>query len=341
MAAEPSRTDRFDAYQRKHRWVGFPLAVGYKAFDDRALYLAALVTYYAFVSLFPLILLLISILGYVLESHPELRADVVNSAVGGVPGIGSVLKDNIVGLKGSGLGVAVGFLGLVYGGLGAAQAAQYAFNTMYAVPRNRQPNPIRSRIRSLGLILFLGAMILIISAINFVVSNGNEISSALSFPYYIASYSLGFVIAVALFCTAFRVLTALELAWRDVIVGGVVSGVGWELVQIFGSRVVVHEVNHGRSLYGTFGVVLAVISVIYLLALVVMIAVEVNVVSRQKLYPRSLLSPFTDHIRPTIGDLLAYRSYAQMGRFKGWQKIDVSFDPPDPDSGSGDVTPEV
>jgi membrane protein len=336
MAARPSRTDLFDAYQRRHRWLGFPIAVAYKAFDDRALYLAALVTYYSFVSLFPLILLLISILGFVLESNPELRADVVNSAVSGIPGIGSVLKDNIKGLKGSDVAVAVGFFGLAYGGLGATQAAQYAFNTMYAVPRNHQPNPFRSRIRSIGLIAILGLMVLVISAINFVVSNGNQISQSLSVTGYILSYSVGFVFAVVLFCTSFRVLTAADLGWRDVYVGGLVSGAGWELVQILGSRAVVHEVNHGYSLYGGFGVVLAVISVIYLLALVVMISVEVNVVWSRRLWPRSLLSPFTDRIQPTPGDLAAYRGYAGLGRFKGWQKIEVTFDPPDLDEPTSD-----
>lgn len=344
VEARPSRTDRFDAYQRRHPWLGFPIAVAYKLFDDRGLYLAALVTYYSFVALFPLLLLFVSILGFVLESHPELRADIVNSAVSDVPGIGSVLKANIKGFKGSGVGVAVGFVGLVYGALGATQSAQAAFNTMYAVPRNSQPNPLRSRVRSLGLLTILGVMILVTSGINFVVSNGNGISSHLDLPLLLLSYLVGFAISVGLFCTAFRVLTAIELGWRDVLAGGIVSGAGWELIQIFGSRIVVHEVNHGQSLYGVFGVVLAVISVIYLVSVVMVISVEVNVIQARRLWPRSLLAPFTDRIHPTPADLAAYRGYAEAARFKGWQRIVVTFDPPaprPPPEETGTVTPPV
>lgn len=338
MEARRSRTDRLDAYQRRHSWLGFPLAVTWKLVEDRGPYLAALVTFYTFVSLFPLLLLFVSILGFVLESHPGLRGDIVSSTLSDIPGIGGVLQSNVTGLKGSGVGVAVGFIGLVYGALGAAQSAQAAFNTMYAIPRNHQPNPLKSRVRSLGILSLLGAMIVVTSAINFVVSNDNSISHHISIGFRIVSYLVGGVISVGLFATAFRVLTALDLGWGDVWVGALVSGVGWELLQAFGSRFVVHEVNHGQSLYGVFGVVLATISVIYLVALVVMISVEINVVKDRRLWPRALLALFTDRMQPTPADLAAYRSYAMAQRFKGWAKVEVSFDPPEEDE---TVTPPV
>jgi hypothetical protein len=103
----------------------------------------------------------------------------------------------------------------------------------------------------------------------------------------------------------------------------------WEILQAFGSRYVVHEVQHGSALYGIFGVVLATIAWIYLVALVVMISAEINVVWHRRLWPRSVLSPFTDHMSPTPADLAAYRAYAQEPRFKGWERIEVDFSPPD------------
>src|SRR5688572_866437 len=57
-------TERFDRYQRRHPWAGYPIAVIYKFFDDQGTYLAALITFYGFLSLFPLLLLLSSILGF-------------------------------------------------------------------------------------------------------------------------------------------------------------------------------------------------------------------------------------------------------------------------------------
>ena len=328
VAAKPSRSERLDSFQQRHRPFGFVLAVVYKVFDDRAPYLAALVTYYAFVSLFPLLLLFVSIMGFVLEGDPSLRLRIVNAAVDDVPGIGNVLRQNIQGFRGSKTGVVLGVAGVIYGGLGAMQASQYAFNHIYAVPRNEQPNPIRSRKRSLGLLLILGTTILISTGINVLISNGAGESAGLGVGLTIVGYSLSFVLNVGLFSSAFRVLTVLDLRWREVIVGGVISGGLWELLQAFGSRYVVHEARHGSALYGVFGVVLATIAWIYLVALVVMISAEINVVWQRRLWPRSVLCPFTDRMEPTAADLAAYRSYAHVPRFKGWQRIRVDFEPP-------------
>lgn len=338
VGAKPSRAERFDRYQRRHSWLGFPIAVVYKVFDDRAIYLAALVTYYAFVALFPLLLIFVSILGFVLQSHPELRQDILNSAVGDIPGIGSLLKQNISGFKGSATGIAVGSVGLVYGALGATQSAQAAFNHIYAVPRNQQPNPIRSRLRSLRLLVLLGTAVIVSSGINFLVSNGNDISHQLGLGLKIVGYLVDLVINVALFSVAFEVLTAADLHIRDVFAGGLITGGGWELLQAFGSRYVVHEVHHGSALYGVFGVVLATLAWIYLVALVVMISAEINVVRGKRLWPRSLMSPFTDNVVPTRADREVYAGQATARRFKGWQRIDVSFTPASEEAPARDET---
>jgi YihY family inner membrane protein len=333
-----SRTERLDAFQQRHRPAGFLLGVAYKAFDDRAPYLAALVTYYAFVSLFPLLLLFVSIMGFVLQGDPSLRQSIVNSAVGDLPGIGTVLRQNIQGFKGSGLGIALGVLGLLYGGLGAMQASQYAFNHIYAVPRHEQPNPIRSRKRSLGLLLILGTTILLSTGINVLVSNADGVSAQLGGGLTVAGYGADLAINIGLFSASYRVLTAVDLGWRDVMIGSLITAALWQLLQTIGTRFVVHEVQHGSALYGVFGVVLATIGWIYLVALVVMLSAEINVVWRRRLWPRSIRAPFTDQMEPTRADLAAYASYAQEPRFKGWERIDVEFDPP-PMAGAGS-TPE-
>src|SRR5690349_19833103 len=112
----PSRlVDPIDAYQRRHRWLGFPLAVIYKFADDQGPYLSALITYYGFLSLFPLLLLMVTILGYALQGDPQLQARLVGSAIAELPIVGSQLRDNVHALKGSGAALAVGILGTLYG----------------------------------------------------------------------------------------------------------------------------------------------------------------------------------------------------------------------------------
>src|SRR4249919_1486768 len=109
-----------DAYQRRHRGLGFPIAVVYKFGDDQGPYLAALITYYGFLSLFPLLLLLVTILGFALDGNPGLQAELLDSALAQFPVIGTQLRDNVHSLSGSGVGLAVGIVATLYGCLGAA-----------------------------------------------------------------------------------------------------------------------------------------------------------------------------------------------------------------------------
>jgi YihY family inner membrane protein len=324
-----SRVERLDAYQQRRRPLGFAVAVVYKAFDDRAPYLAALVTYYAFVSLFPLMLLFVSVMGFVLQNDPSLRQSIVNSAFADLPGIGSVLRENLEGFKGSGVGIVLGVVGVIYGGMGAMQSSQYAFNHIYAVPRYQQPNPVRSRVRSVGLLLILGTTILVSTGVNVAISNARSVSSELGTYLTIVGYGADLLVNVALFSAAFALLTAIDLRTREVVAGGVISGAVWEVLQTFASRFVIHEAKHANALYGVFGVVLASLAWIYLVALVVMLSAEINVVRHRRLWPRALLTPFRDQVQPTAADIGAYSAYTRAARFKSWQRVEVDFDPPE------------
>ncbi|MET0577849.1 MAG: YhjD/YihY/BrkB family envelope integrity protein, partial [Ilumatobacteraceae bacterium] len=100
--------DGVDRFQRRHPVVAYPIAVLYKFNEDQGPYLAALLTYYGFLSLFPLLLLLASILGFVLQDDPELQARILDSALGQFPIIGDQLATQ--GLQGSAAAVVIGGL---------------------------------------------------------------------------------------------------------------------------------------------------------------------------------------------------------------------------------------
>jgi membrane protein len=119
-------TAGLDRFQRRHTWLGFPVAVVYKFIDDQGGYLASLITYYGFLSLFPLMLLLVSVLGYTLEGDPAVQHALLGSALQHFPIIGPQLQQNISSIHGSRLGVIVGILGALYGGLGVTLAIQNA-----------------------------------------------------------------------------------------------------------------------------------------------------------------------------------------------------------------------
>lgn len=154
-----SVSGRLDRFQRRHTLAGYPLAVVYKYIDDQGNYLSAIMAYYALVSLFPLLLLLTTILGIVLKGDPELQARILNSTLSQFPVIGDQLG-SAKGLTSSGVALAIGIIGLIYGGLGVAQATQHAMNTAWGVPRNERPNPFKARGRSLLLLGTAGLGIL-------------------------------------------------------------------------------------------------------------------------------------------------------------------------------------
>src|SRR5580692_4897858 len=160
QGAAMSMVSRADAYQRRHRWAGLPLAVLYKFADDQGTYLAAQITYYGFVALFPLLLLLATILGYALHGNQHLQRQVLDSALTQFPVIGDQITANIRSFHGSLAGLVIGMLGCVYGGLGIVQAVQSMLNKVWGVPRDSRPNPLKARLRSLLLLIAGGASVI-------------------------------------------------------------------------------------------------------------------------------------------------------------------------------------
>lgn len=318
--------DRIDRYQRAHTWLGAPLAVVYKFFDDRGPYLAALVTYYGFLSLFPLLLVFSSTVGFFFHHDAGFRNDIVNSALQNFPIIGAQLKQNVNGFRGSGVALTFGIIGTLYGGMGATQAAQAAFNHIYGVPRNEQPNPITSRVRSVGILGLLGGGVLLTTGVAALVGTANPIAARLGPALRLLGVALTVVIDVGLFTAAFQLLTALKLRLREVITGGTIAGLSWAALQNVGTSYTSHELSHANAVYGTFGLVLTSIGWIYLQALVIMLACEVNVVISHRLWPRALMTPFTDDVELTDADRRTYRMYAQRQRFKGFERIRAEFD---------------
>ncbi len=318
--------NRVDTYQREHRWAGFPLGVVYKFGDDQGNYLAALITYYAFVSLFPLLLLGSSILGFVLQGNPELQRQILDSTLARFPVIGTDLQQP-GGLKGSGVAVAVGAIVSLYGALGVANATQNALNIAWAVPRNRRPNPIMARIRSVILLSVAGLAILATTFIANVAAGVSALGGVE--PGMRLLITAGTVVVnAAIFTVLFWMAAAHDHRIRQDIPGGLFVALVWQTLQLFGSAYVSRVIQDSDATSGTFAIVLGMIAWIYVGAVAVTFGIEVNVVHAKHLYPRALLTPFTDNVDLTDADRAVYTGYAQAQGHKGFQSVDVSFDEP-------------
>ena len=320
--------NRLDRFQRRHGWLGFPVAVLYKCLDDRATYLAANVTYYVLVSLFPLSLLFVSAAGFFLDGHPKVRSELVTAAARDLPGIGPQIRKALTAFSGSTVALAVGAAGTLYGALGATTSAQCAFNQIYGIPRFEQPNPIVTRVRGLGLLVLLGVFILASTGLAVAAATASGPSSRYGPVPRAGVYIVTFVVDLVLFSGAFKLLTASDLRFRDVLAGGVIAAGAWELLQTLGARYIAHLIGHETAVYGTFGVVVAAIAWIYLEALALMVAAEVNVVRERRLWPRALWGQYVDGVDFTDGDRGCYRMYLQAWRFKGSQRVDMEGPPP-------------
>ena len=135
----------------------FPLAVAKKFGEDKAGHLAALVSYYAFFSLFPLLMVFTAVLGMLLRGNPELQDAIVDSALTQFPVIGDQIRDNVGSLKGSAVALAVGIGTALWAGMGVTTALQSALNSVWDVPIRRQPNFLIARLRSLIMLGVLGS----------------------------------------------------------------------------------------------------------------------------------------------------------------------------------------
>lgn len=323
-----SLVERADALQRRHPQAGFPLAVIYKYTDDAGGNLAALITYYAFLSLFPLLLLLSTILGFVLSDNPGLQRDVLDSALGQFPVVGQDLAQP--GRIGGGtVGLVVGVLGSLYGGLGVAQAMQNAMNTAWNVPRNSRPNPFKGRLLSLALIGTIGLAVFATTALTAIANGAGSLADQLGIAFQIGVIAATVALNALIFATAFRIATARELRLRDVAPGAITAAVAWQLLQTFGAAYVGNVSDSDSATNGAFGVVLGLIAFLYLASTLIVLCVEINVVRLDHLYPRALLTPFTDAVDLTQGDESAYTAQAEAQRAKGFQEVDVTFEPHD------------
>jgi YihY family inner membrane protein len=337
----PGLIARLDRFQQERSWAGFPLAVLYKYADDKANYLAALVTYYAFVSLFPLLLLLTTTLGYFLDGDPTLRQEILDSALGQFPIIGDQLRDNVDPLEGRALAVAIGVAGALYGGMGAAQAAQHAMNTIWSVPRNRRPDPFRSRLRSAAMLGALGLGLLLTTALTGATTGAGQLDLPISGSALVLTTAGAVLGNIVIFLVAFRLLSARHLSVTDVLPGVLVAAFGWQALQTGGTYYVSHVLKDAGQTYGVFGLVLGLLTWIWLGATLVVIAAEVNSVRVGQLWPRSLLSPFVDDVVLTHADQRAYTAYAKAERFKSAQRIRVEFEESEPESDGRVVVRDV
>ncbi|HZQ83644.1 MAG TPA: YihY/virulence factor BrkB family protein [Acidimicrobiales bacterium] len=304
--------ERLDRFQRGHRFTGMAVAVFKKFGDDEAGKHAALIAYYGFFSLFPLLLLFVTLLGFFLGGHSRFEESVVHSILGRFPVIGQQLR--VHSLKGSGLALVVGIVGSLWGGMGVVQAAQSAMDTVWGVPRKKRPNFVSSRLRAVVLLLVLGVGVIVSTVLAGIATGGSH-----AWPFKVTGLVVSVLVNGALYLAAFRLLTVAHVRWRQLVPGAVLAAIAGAGLQAIGGYYVGHQLDGASQTYGLFAMVIGLLSWLYLQAQVTLLAAEVNVVLACKLWPRSLVGDDTTADEKTLTAL------AEMEERRPDEDVRVSF----------------
>jgi uncharacterized BrkB/YihY/UPF0761 family membrane protein len=287
--------------------------------DDNAGNLSVQLTYTMFVTVFPLLLLLVTVLSLVLGSHPGLQRQVLHSAFGQFPVIGTQLSHNVHALhRSSAVGLVVGVVGLVYGTTALAQAGLFAMAEIWNIPGAVRPAYVARLERSLLFVAVLfGGLVVTTALTGFGTFGRHEVWLGL----------VGEVVAgavnIALYLTAFRVLTPSQVETRWLVPGAVVGGIAWTALQALGGYVVGHDLKGASEFYGLFGLVLGLIAWIALGVQVTLYSAEINTVLHLRLWPRGVVQPPL-----TEADQRSVARQATQNRRRPDQRVVTSFESP-------------
>jgi uncharacterized BrkB/YihY/UPF0761 family membrane protein len=224
-----ARYNAFDRFQQRHRAVGFVLAVRQKYSEDQGGYLAATITYYGFFSIFPLLLVAVTILGYLLHGHPALERSIVNSALGQFPIVGQDLR--VHRLSGSGLALGLGVAASLWAGMGVFLAAENAINQIWGVPFRSRPSFLVARGRALLLLAVLGGGALATT----ILSGLGTFGASYGLGWKVGSVAVSTLLDIGLFWLGFRLLVADDVSWRSLRGGAVAAGIAWQVLQSLGT----------------------------------------------------------------------------------------------------------
>ncbi len=244
-----------------------------------------MIAYYGFFSLFPLLLVFVTVLGLVLRGNPDLQRTIVDSALANFPVIGTQISRNVRALAGSGLALGIGIALTLWSGLRVAKATQSAMNTVWNVPYKHRPNFLFSTLGAVAMLVVLGVVTLASAAAGSVGAGSSDWLRG------ILGIAISLVMNFALFMLAFRILTTEGVSWADVLPGAAVGAVAWTALQAVGGYYVAHQLQGASEVYGTFALVIGLLAWIFLGAQVTLFAAEVNVVKKRHLWPRSIVQP--------------------------------------------------
>jgi YihY family inner membrane protein len=315
---------RIDDVQQRYTPAAFVFGVVKKYQDDNGGVLVGNLAYSAFVSLFPLLLVLVTILGLIVSVNPSFRANVLNAVADQVPLIGQTLTGNVHKLqRSSTTGLIVGLVVLIWGGSGLAQAGLFTMEQVWNLPGPARPGFVQRLGRSVLFLCLLGGGVIVTTLLASLNTYGHKalvmvIDNAL--VMVILAEVLAAAFNVGMYIGAFRALTPKGVPTRNLLPGAITAGTLWTVLQVLGTYLV-HHFLHSASVYGVFATVLGLMAWIYLAVEITVYGAEINVVLARRLWPRSIVQPPL-----TEADRASMALQALQNQRRPEQHVEVTFD---------------
>ena len=306
------------------------LAVVKKFGDDQAGNHVALLTYYAFVSTFPLLLVFVTVSEILLRHHPGLQQQLLKSALVEFPVVGPTLRESVRVPGGSGIALAVGIIGSFVGGRGLAGAAQNVLNSIWVVPKLHRPGFPFNYVRSIALLLLLGVAA-VLTALMATFAGVGHLFGLSGTGIHLLTVVLTTIVYCGLFLVGFRLAVSRQVATREIVLGAVLSGIAWQVLLTLGGTLAAHHLYRSREVTGVFAVVLGMLAWFALQATVTVYVLELDVVRARHLWPRALAQPpLTDADKDYL------RATAQAETRRPEERVHVEFAEPE-----GSAPPEA
>jgi YihY family inner membrane protein len=322
---------KLDGLQQRYTPSAFVFGVMKKFDDDKGGALVGNLTYVAFVSMFPLLLVLVTILGLVAASNPSFKQAVLDAVAGQVPLIGHQLTGNVHVLKRSSvIGLIVGLASLIWGSTRLAQAGLFTMEQVWNLPGPARPGYLQRLERALLFLGLLGCAVIVTTLLTSLSTYGHR-----SLPFVVLAEAIAAVVNAGTYLSAFRVLTPKGVPAKDLVPGAVTAGVLWTVFQVLGAYLV-HHFMHSDSAYGVFGTVLGLVAWLYIAARITVYSAEINVVLARRLWPRALVQPPL-----TEADRASLALQALQNQRREEQQVHVTFSDRQPGAVAPNTTPRT
>jgi YihY family inner membrane protein len=273
---------KLDRAQKRSTTLSVAVATFKKFSEDQSANFAAMIAFWAFFSVFPLFLVLVTLLAIFLPASDK------DSVLTHVAQLFPLLDPKTVsGLSGAWWTIVLGLATALWSGSGVVRTAQFAFNSVWGTEPDQQPGLFKQMIRSISVLATVGLGLVITTLLSgLVASSASGVN--LGAAGRVGGYVLSAALDIGIFLAAFRILTERDVSTRDVLPGALLSGIAFFVLQELSTLIISRYLKNAQATYGHFATVITILWWFYLQSMITLLGAQLNVVLKEHSYPRSL-----------------------------------------------------